>query len=202
MLSLLALFAALAAPPDDVRPVLAPSDVQAQYAEHRRREGRPAALLACEPLWDGALSLCYRRDGGRGAWVEVAALGGWGVDAAGLRAWAIDRGRAALGPWEPRTVEGVAGRYQQAPADRGWAAVALIAPELVVAAVGDPSPLCAAPADGVVLAWAPGRAELDRVIAVGVHKLYEQDPWPATPVVHRWAGDRWVAFAEARPATP
>ena len=90
------------------------------------------------------------------------------------------------------------GTYFMAPDPDGWAHGALLVPELIASVTGTASFYVTAPVQGVVLAWAPGNAELDHVIAVGAHKMFDNEHGPVSPVVFRFAG-RWRPFAEAKP---
>jgi len=50
----------------------------------------------------------------------------------------------------------------------------------------------------VVLVWEGGQAEVDKILAVGVRKIYETRPGAVTPIIFRWTGSEWVAFGEAK----
>lgn len=184
---------ALAAPPSDARPVLAPSDVQAQYASFLASNGGEAEPLACSALWPST-SVCWRRGKGQGAWVTEAQLASWGDLSAHLAA-----GRVALGgsTWEPIPADDL-GVYFVVPDADGWGALAIMEPE-PLASIVDGRVLAAAPVQGTTLVWASGSAELDRAVAVGVQKMHTELDNSVSTVVHRLSEDGWVEFVEAVP---
>lgn len=187
---------ALADAPADLRPVMAPMDAPEQYAEYARSEGR-SDVLACEPVWPRAALMCWRR--GSGAWVTRAELRTWETTHSELLTWATAQASERLkAGWTAQRTEGIEGLYFTAPDPDGWAHAAVLVPSILSEVTGSEAVYVAAPVDGVLLVWAPGHAQLDHVIAVGVHKLYDQQAGPVTPIIHRYDG-QWSAFAEAKP---
>jgi hypothetical protein len=199
---MIALWAALAAadPPGDLRPALAPADVHEQYAAHAASIGVTAPALACDPVLDAKAHLCWRRRKGAGEWATTADLARWQVDTAGLRARAVEVVRTALASgWTERRVPGVEGAYFESPAADGWAPAAVLVPDVVAGVVGGAPALFTVPVDPVVLVWRPGHPELDRVLAVGSRKLYDEEERPVSPLIFRFDGERVSVFGEATP---
>jgi hypothetical protein len=58
----------------------------------------------------------------------------------------------------------------------------------------------AIPARDAVLAWSLGDAELDKIMAVGVRKLFEASAFPVSRKILAWDGHRWVVRGEVKPA--
>lgn len=200
MIAVLLMTLASAEPPDDLRPRLAPIDAPQQYAEYARSQGQ-SDVLACEPFWPEAALLCWQR--GTGEWVTAANLREWQTSHEALveRATLIARERLAAG-WTEVPVDGMTGKYFMAPDPDGWAHGAVLIPDVIASVTQTPTFYVTVPVQGVVLAWSPGDAELDHVIAVGAHKMFDNEHGPVTPVVFQYTG-RWRAFAEAKPtATP
>ena len=187
---------AFAAPPDDIRPVLAPLDAPDQYAEYMRSQGR-SDVLACEPVWRDAALQCWKY--GAGSWATRADLREWGTSHEALVASTTERARTALAAgWTEVTVPGITGSYFEAPDPDGLAHAAVFLPELLRQVTGGQTVYVSAPVEGVLLAWQPGNAELNHAIAVGARKMFDASTSPSTPVVFQHTG-RWVPFAEATP---
>ena len=192
-------FTAFAGVPSDIRPALAAMDAPEQYAEYARSVGR-SDVLACESFWADAALLCWRR--ANGLWVTRADLRAWDTSHTALLARAQERATEAFAAgWTETRIEGIQGSYWVAPDPEGWAHAAVLAPERIAQAVGSDTFFVSAPVDGILLAWAPGHAELDRAVAIGAHKMYDTQAGPVTPVVFRYRGG-WTAFAEATPRQP
>lgn len=193
---------ALGAPPDSVRPTVAPVDAPSQYAAWLAEQGLPGSELACEPLWPEHALLCFKVvDAGRRRWVTSADLAAWGTTLAELRARLTARARPVLAT-QPRRlpVSDMQGAsYWLAAEGDGWAAAGLLNPDLLARRVGGAPILVATPTDSVLLAWRPGSAELDKVMAVGVRKMFDEEPGSVTPMVHRWDGEKWTPFGQAVP---
>lgn len=188
--------------PDTVRPIVAPIDVQAQYAEWSGAAGQVPRELVCLPLWPEQALLCFQvTEGNTRRWVHTGDLEAWKVDAEGLRTLVEERSRAALATSPRRTrVPDMDAWYWVSAEGDGWAAAGLLHPEMLAERMGGAPILVSAPVVGALIAWHPGDAELDKVMAVGIRKMFEREPSPVTPVVHQWTGDRWVPFGEAVPS--
>lgn len=193
---------ASAAIPLSVRPVAAPDDAPALFAEWASERGRAGEVLACRDVWPDELLVCFtfEQDSVR-RWVSDRDLAAWEVDLDGLVRAVADRAKAPLAQ-RPRAtrIDDMAGTYWLSAEGDGWDAALLLRPEWIVARVGGAPVLVAVPVDGTVLAWRPGDAALDKVLAVGARKMFEAQPAGVTAVVHEWDGERWRAFGEAKPS--
>lgn len=191
LLALLA--AALAAPAVD--PGLAPEGVEAQFRAWAQAEGRrgAAAEIACRPFAE-KVALCFMRREGD-ARVYVTRAEGESVDA--LEARARGDAKEAVAKLEPVAVEGFATPYWVRAEGDGRDHAALLHPEAIAAKLG-PSYVVAAPARGVLVAWVPGDVVFDKIVAVGVRKMYETLPDPVSPLIYRWDGTAWKTWGEAR----
>lgn len=193
----LVLALAAAAPPGDLHPVLAPADAPTQFAAHMARLGGSDAL-ACEPFWPEDAQLCWRRADGH--WVTTRDLRTWEVSPAELRAAAEQHmDSAASDGWDRQSVDGVEGAYWTAGGEPGWEQAWVLTPERILATLGVDEVFVSAPADRVLLAWAPGNPELDQIVAVGARKMFDELPGGASAVVYRFRDGAWTAFAEAQP---
>lgn len=197
------LWTAFAGVPDDVRPVAAPVDAPAQYASWLKETGQPAAELACDVLWADHALLCFRtKDRGAMRWVTGDDLKRWKVTVASLRAEMTTRSALVLTEQPVRsTIADVAGHYWLAAEGDGWSVAGVLNPDLLGARVGTPL-VAALPTGDTLLAWNPGDAELDKVMSVGVRKMYDERAGSVTPMVHRWDGTAWVPFGVAVPEAP
>src|SRR6188768_2768047 len=87
-----------AAVPTSVRPVAAPDDAPAQFAEWAASRGRAGETLACRDVWANELVVCFTvvEDKVR-RWVSDRDLAAWEVDLDGLVRTVADRAKAPLG---------------------------------------------------------------------------------------------------------
>ncbi len=198
---------AMAAPPDGLRPVVAPFDVQAQHDAFRAERGLATQTLACRPLWPRHASLCFRVwDGGARRWVVRADLARWGTDVDGLRDQVQPKAAARLSEAEVATVDGMASTFLKHVDGDGWAAAGVLDPPALAARLGGPPIRVAVPSGSVLLAWKAGDTALDTVMAIGVTELYEQQAGGVAPNVFTWDGEEWRSFGVARaksePQTP
>ncbi len=200
ILTLLAFaFPALGAVPDSVRPIAAPADAPAQHAAWAAESGREVAPLVCRVVWPDAARVCFTVvEAGVRRWVTEGDLAKWEVELDALVALIVTRSAAPTSD-RPRAtaIADMPGTYWVAADGDGWDAALLLAPARIAARVGGGSVLVAVPASGTLLAWRPGDADLDKVMAVGTRRMYEADISPVTPLVHRWDGEAWTAFGEA-----
>lgn len=197
---LLSAAAAAAGVPAWVAPVVEPVDVVSQYRDHARSLGRSGAeaTLACRNFAEDLL-LCFRwKDGERVARLTDADLGRMGVQLPDVEAQATRLAELAVasGRLSQRTVPEVDGSYFVSEVGDGMDAAPFLAPLALERLLGAP-PVLACPADGGVIAWVPGKAELDLVVAVGVQKAYESAAHPVSPRVYTWDGQGWVVWGEA-----
>jgi hypothetical protein len=191
ILALLA--AALAAPPVD--PGLAPEGVEADFRAWARAEGRSGAdaEIACRPFAE-KVALCFMRREGD-ARVYVTRADGEAVDA--LEARARGDAAAAVAGLDPVMVEGFTTPYWVRAVGDGRDHAAILHPDALRAKLG-PAFVVAAPARGVLVAWVPGDVVFDKIVAVGVRRMYETLPDPVSPLVYRWDGAAWKTWGEAR----
>lgn len=179
----------------EVRPWVAPWDVQARYDAWRASTGKAPATLQCEPLWPDHARLCFRRvEAGRLVRVHVGEMEsdalklGAGRDAAAWVAAELER----------VPVEGSSATYLRLRDGEGRAALGVLRPEVLGERLGVPF-MAAFPSSGVLLAWASGDAQLDQIMAVGAREIHDAATDPVSATVHVWDGTRWYRFAEAVP---
>ena len=179
-------------PPPGLTPQLAPIDAPAQWRELQEREHQPADPLVCEPLWPNAALLCFK-DGPR--WVTAADVARWHTTPGALRVQVVADAASHL-TLSPKSVEGRTYWTTDGP----WAAAGVLAAPTVAEKLKVDAFYAAAPADGVMLFWIPGDADLDRMLAVGARKMYDALDGSVSPLVHRWSTTGWAGFAEAKPS--
>ena len=44
--------------------------------------------------------------------------------------------------------------------------------------------------------WIPGDEELDKVMAVGVRRMFDEAKYPVSDKVYRWHNGEWVVWGE------
>ena len=194
------LLAARAATPPDLRPAVEPADFPALYAEHAAAQGRTgaAAEAVCRPFAEG-IGLCFTlHDGAVRRYVTRADLAAWGMDLAAVAAVAVAAAAAAIGDARPvaQSIEGVAGTWWLGAEGDGLDAALLLYPDRLAARCGA-APVGASPEAGVLMAWVPGSAELDKVMAVGVRRMHDAADHPVSPRIYRWNGEKWVVWGQA-----
>jgi hypothetical protein len=79
----------------------------------------------------------------------------------------------------------------------GYDAAALIHPSLLSSFLTDDI-LMSIPAQGTVIFWENSTPEQNKIIAVGIHDLFEASEVPVSPNIYQWDGDRWVVWARAK----
>ena len=94
----------------------------------------------------------------------------------------------------------MAGHFWVANTADGLDSAGLLHPNGLAAAAGAP-PVVAVPGKHTFVMWVPGDADFDKVLAVGVRRMFEASSHPISPLVYRWDDDKWVVWGEAR-ATP
>lgn len=170
-------------------------DIHQLFGEYARDQGWSGAesKLACKVL-AGPLTLCLKaEEQGKRRYVTQADLQAWQLDQAQAQVRAGEI--LAASPWVPVEIEG-GGRYFQAKTPPGHEATVFLHPEWLVQL--GPTPRIAAPARGVVVAWAGGDEDLDRIMAVGVRKMSEELPDSLSPMALSWNGQAWVAWGQAK----
>jgi hypothetical protein len=195
--------AALAAIPDGLRPVVGTADVGERFARWLGEEGMPPEHLICEPFWPEVASLCFRVwDKGKRRWVVGGDLQAWGVDEPALKAAATAGAEAKIRAAELVPIGGTKASYLRLVDGDGWAAAALLRPDIVAERLGGGPIRVAVPADSVVVAWKVQGDDIDRIMAVGVRELYDQTKGPVSPKIETWDGAKWEPFGEAHPTAP
>lgn len=189
---------AVAAVPVDVVPVTAPVDAQQQFDAHREAKGLPPASLVCSEVWTGAMQVCFRiKDGSVMRFVDDSDLAAWGVDAAGLRSEMTERAKQRLPTQVASTdIADMPGhKYWYTSGEAGWECGPLLVPGALTALVGGPV-LVAMPRADVLIAWAAGNEDLDRVMAIGIREMHDAGEG-LSAVVYEYGDSGWAAAFEA-----
>lgn len=190
---LLAILAAFAAPRVD--PGLAPEGVEEAFRAWAVGEGKtgPATEIVCRPFAE-KVELCFTR-AEKDARVYVTRADGKSVGE--LESAATGSAKDALAKMEAVKVEGFATPYWMRAEGDGRDHAAVLHPEALRAKLGEGF-VVAAPARNVLVAWKAGDIVFDKIVAVGVRRMYETLPDPVSPLVYRWDGERWVTWGQAR----
>ncbi|MFZ5480370.1 MAG: hypothetical protein ACOZNI_26640 [Myxococcota bacterium] len=199
MIGLLLLLAATPAStgPARVDPGLEPEDVEDQYRAFATGKGRAgdAAELVCGPFAEG-LRLCFSHPVGK---KRVYYTRADGKSLADLVDAGVGTDEEAVARLEEVKVEGFTRSYWLSAKGDGRDHLPALHPEALRRKLGgDPS--IAVPARGVLVAWVHGDPEFDKVVAVGALKMHETMPDAVSPLVYRWDGKTWVAWARAKEA--
>jgi hypothetical protein len=180
-------------------------EIVAAYAAKAKAEGRtgPATRVDCRPAFDGLLFCLTSVQQGRWTYANQANLDEWGLSSAEAHSRAAqDLRRLPLADrLSPQSVEGVPGSYRAGQLDDGREASVLLAPEDLARLLGGP-PVVAVPAQGAVIAWVPGNPLLDKVVAVGVRKMFDASKHPVSSRIYRWTPDGWQVWGEAKKPEP
>ncbi len=170
--------------------------VEAAYAAWAATRGAKGAdaQLACRPFAPSAV-LCFRwLDGEIARWLTRARA----PDLAVVEVAAAARGAAAAERLAPNTVEGFRARWWLA-SGAGDEHAALLTPAAITAKIGSADWVAGTPARGVLVVWVPGDPEFDKVVAVGVRRLYDAAGDEAvSPTIWRWTGLEWESWGRAR----
>lgn len=199
------LIGALAAPVPGLQAAVAPSDIDAVFAE----AGRPAPV--CQDLLPDHARLCFRVvEEGRRRWLAPSDLARLETAPPALRAQVVEQGRGALVP-ERRHVAGMPpdarSAYLVLRDGQGHVAATLADPTILGALLGGGRFRVAVPRAGVVFAWADpavaklstiAAAELDRILLVAVREAYDTADDAVSPMVHVHEDGRFVPFGQAR----
>jgi len=196
LLVLLSVSVAQAAIPVHVQATLAPLDAPEQYKKWRLSQGQSSAELACKVHWPDQALLCFRvTEGERRRWVTTADLKRWAVSLQEVIA-TVSASMPTDCPGSMSSVEGMKAMYWRAQPGENWAC-SLLAPQQLSALLGTKAVLFAVPAQGVLLAWAPGDDEMNTIMAVGVTEMFDALDSPVTPWIMRFTGTRWMTVGEA-----
>lgn len=195
LLTLLLSTAALSAPRVAADPGLEPEGVEAAYRAYAEARGRPEAAreLVCRPFAERT-TLCFTHLQA-GARPYYTRADGQPVDT--LEAAARARAADTIKRLERVTVDGFAAAYWVSAVGDGRDHAALLSPDALRKRLGG-DVVVAAPARGVLVAWVPGDLVFDKIVAVGIRRMYDTLPNPVSPLVYRWTGEAWGTWGEAR----
>lgn len=186
--------AALAAPRVD--PGLERYDVPEAYQGWAESQGRAAAAqeLVCRPFAEGTV-LCFSRiEADR----RVLYTRADGQTLGALESAARGSAKDAVARLEPVKVDGFSTPYWVAAVGDGRDHAIVLHPDALAKKLGGPF-VVATPARGVVVAWAPGDVVFDKIVAVGIRKMYETLPDPVTPLIYTWNAEKgWSVWGSAR----
>lgn len=179
-------------------PGLEAADVQQQYttwARSKKVKG-PAAELACSHFAEG-LELCFTKvSNGVRSYYTLAD----GQPAEQLVELGKGQEDAAVAQLSERYVDGLAPRYFLVTG-QPRAHAAMLFPSALERLLGGKC-VVGVPAVGVLVAWVPGDLDFDKVMAVGVKRMYDTLPDPVSPLAYTWDGARWGVWAEVKELTP
>ncbi len=187
-------------PLPELRPMAAPADAASRFRQAAEAAGKvgASAQIVCELLAE-QLSLCAVK-GSTGAldYLTQAEAEAWGLDPATLRTRLAEVALAGLreGRPAPASVDGMSGRYWVSAEADGLDAAGLLHPERL-AVIAGAEPVIAVPVQGALLFWVPGDAELDKVMAVAVRRMYESSAQRVSPLIYRWKDGRFVVWGSA-----
>jgi|GEM_PF-2197922 len=175
-------------------PTIAHPDFPQQFQEAQigKGVGLLAAMPACETLAED-IPLCFREQKeGKRRWLSQGDLSRREQSTAALKAQI--QARIWSNPLrKSHTVEGI--EWWQVEAIDGEESLLFLHPEWL-GIVGD-NAVVAAPARGVVLSWNAGDTDNDKILAVGVRRIYEGSEFPVTPKIFRHTAKGWVVWGEA-----
>jgi hypothetical protein len=181
-----------------------PKDVVVLYREAAEAAGyEGAALLPACREWSSHFFMCFMvEEEGMRRMVHLGDLGEWGMSLEEAEATASVRALGSFVMESGREVhpEGMSASYWVFDRGDGLASSALLLPRELEKHLGG-TPNIAVPGRDLVIAWVPGDPDFDRMIAIGVRRLYEESDQPVSPVVMRWNGKGWARWGEAY-ATP
>lgn len=130
--------------------------------------------------------------------VRVTEPAEWGLDLEALSAAVSDRALAVLAAGRPARQEiadmpGAA--YWVSQVGDGYDAAGLLHPERLSEIAGT-TPVVGVPAVGTFLMWIPGDAEIDKIMAVGIRRIFESAEYPVSDKVYRWHNGAWRVWGE------
>lgn len=197
MLLLLGLVA-LAEVPTTVRPIAAPQDAPQQYADWARSAGKGGALV-CEALVEEVL-LCFQvDDAGKRRWVSTDQLAGWEVDQAGFMAVMRERAGEQV-KVEKQAMD--AHTYWVGDAEAGWEMAGLLRPDRLAEVTSGGLLHVVAPLERTLIAWTPGSAVFDQIMAVGALEMTQTQNGAVSPAVLSYRDEKWSVFGVAVPSSP
>ena len=173
---------------------MVPPSLPSAFAQAQLESGKTGANLeqACTYLDEG-VPLCFRVEHeGKRRWFSRQEADEWGIGGASLAS--LVSLTDAQNPFVAQSVEG-GGTWWQVEAVPGHESLVFLRPDWLDR-VGAEAVL-AAPAVGVVLAWNAGDEENDRIMAVGVKRIFDSHDAPITPRIFKWQNEGWRVWGEA-----
>lgn len=174
------------------------ADVEQQYAAWARSKKikGAAADLACAPFAE-ALQLCFTKvSNGVRSYYTLAD----GQTPEQLAELGKGKEDAAIALLSEQYVDGFTPRYFLVTG-QPRAHTAMLFPSALERLLGGKC-VVGVPAVGVLVAWVPGDLDFDKVMAVGVKRMYDTLPDAVSPLVYTWDGARWGVWAEVKELTP
>ena len=161
---------------------------------------RPAPAVvpgqACQPLAEG-LALCYSCGPQP---IDQAQLDAWGVDLAALTEAASQVALSGLTEGRPvrQEIADMPGQFYWLSGEGdGLDSAGLLHPARLSAIAGT-TPIVGVPAQGALLFWIPGDPAVDKVIAVGIRRMFEAAAQPVSDKLYRWHNNAWVVWGEVQ----
>ena len=176
-------------------------EVVQQYQNWAAQNGLNGAemLTACR-AWSQTFYQCFSvQEKGRYRMVHLGDLQRWEVDLDALEAKSREVGRPVLDEKNREVVfvDGIERPYWVFDGSKGLGASVLLFPEELESMMGG-RPVLGTPARGIVVAWLPGDEELDKVVSVGLVRIFGEAIVPISSVIVQWSGGHWATWGEAR----
>ena len=161
--------------------------------------------LACEPLWPAEARLCFTvpavangADAGARRIAKRADLEGWQVDLPKLHAAMAEAAAPHVAKGVMVPIVGMEpASWLRLTDPNGWAAAGVLRPDLLAEKLGGVPIRVAVPASGMLVAWRSADPNVDRVMAIGVRELHEQQGGRVSDHVWSWDGKTWTPFGRA-----
>jgi len=203
----------------DVRLSLERAEVPDNYASMQLAAGLsgPAALAACRSLTDG-VQLCLRtmevttiepdssiatKKGAKPkrvvSWrlANEADLSTWGESQteAEQRAIRLAQARWVANPPKLIEVEGVGHSYLLIQGEQGEDALGLLEPQRLLSLPGAGPLAVGVPTRGTLVAWRAGDAVMDKILGVGVRRIYDEASPGLSPSIFQEGVQGWQVWA-------
>ena len=177
-----------------------PEETVSAWAEHARATGLEGAArdAACIQVAKALLQCLVVEERGKRRLGTAADQKRFGGRAAVLAAGRV-AAKEALEGFEEMELPDLPGRsfYVRSRGD-GLDTAVVADPGKVHARFGGAT-VMAFPDAGTTLVWRRGDPEMDKILAVAVHKAWLAAERPVSPRVYRWDGDGLIEWAVARP---
>ena len=176
-------------------------EVVQQYQRWAAQNGLTgAALLPACRAWSQSFYQCFSvEEKGQYRMVHLGDLQRWESDLDALEMKAREVGRVALSEHNREVVfvEGIKRPYWVFDGSKGLGASVLLFPDELEDMMGA-RPVLGTPARGVVVAWLPGDEELDKVVSVGLVRIFGDATVPISSAIVQWSGGHWATWGEAK----